>query len=86
MTKTFQYFALIGLFSVLLASGITVNTLALTDQAADIAKLKANPFAKTIIETENLIATIQPFYTTYGDPADYLTAPGGALDGTGLLV
>ncbi len=29
---------------------------------------------------------IRPLYTTYGDPADYLTSPGGSLDGAGLLI
>ena len=86
MTKTFQYFALVGLFSILLASGITISSSALPDHVPDIAKVKANPFAQTIIQTENLSAVFQPFYTTYGDPADYLTSPGGSLDGAGLLI
>ena len=86
MTKTIQYFTLVGLFSILLVSGITVSSSALPDHVPDIAKVKANPFAQTIIQTENLSAVFQPFYTTYGDPANYLTGPGGSLDGAGLLI
>lgn len=86
MTKTFQYFALVGLFSVLLSSGITVNSLALPDHVPDIAKVKVGQFTQTIIQTDDLRAVIQPLYTTYGDPVDYLTSPGGSLDGTGLLI
>ena len=86
MTKTFQYFALVGLFSILLASGITINSSALPDHVPDIAKVKVGQFTQTIIETDNLRAVIQPLYTTYGDPANYLTSPGGALDGAGLLL
>ncbi|MCV0401814.1 MAG: S1 family peptidase [Nitrosopumilus sp.] len=86
MTKQFQYFALVGLFSILLASGITVNSSALPDHVPDIAKVKVGQFTQTIIQTDSFRAVIQPLYTTYGDPADYLTSPGGALDGTGLLI
>jgi len=86
MTRTFQYFALVGLFSILLASGITVNSSALPDHVPDIAKVKVGQFTQTIIQTDNLRAVFQPLYTTYGDPADYLTNPGGSLDGTGLLI
>lgn len=86
MTKAFQYFALVGLFSILLASGITVNSSALPDHVPDIAKVQVGSFTQTIIQTDNLQAIIQPLYTTYGDPADYLTSPGGALDGAGLLI
>ena len=75
-----------GLFSILLASGITVNSSALPDHVPDIAKVKVGQFTQTIIQTDNLRAVIQPLYTTYGDPANYLTSPGGALDGTGLLI
>ena len=86
MTRSFQYFALVGLFSILLTSGITVNSSALPEHVPDIAKVKVGQFTKTIIQTDALRAVVQPLYTTYGDPADYLTAPGGFFDGTGLLV
>ncbi len=86
MTKTFQYFALVGLFSILLASGITVNSSALPDHVPDIAKVKVGQFTQTIIQTDNLRAVFQPLYTTFGDPANYLTSSGGALDGAGLLI
>jgi secreted trypsin-like serine protease len=85
VAKTFHYFALVGLFSILLASGITVNSSALPDHVPDIAKAKVGQFTQTIIQTDNYRAVIQPLYTTYGDPADYLTDPGGALDGAGIL-
>lgn len=85
MTKTFQYFALVGLFSILLVSGITVNSSALPDHVPDIAKVKVGQFTQTIIQTDDLRAVFQPLYTTYGDPANYLTSPGGSLDGAGLL-
>ena len=71
MAKTFQYFALVGLFSILLVSGITVNSSALPDHVPDIAKVKVGQFTQTIIQTDNLRAVVQPLYTTYGDPADY---------------
>jgi len=81
-----QYSVIIGLFSILLSSGISAGVSALPDHVPDIAKAKAGPFAQIIIETENLRAVVQPLYTTYGDPADYLTSPGGTLDGAGLLI
>ncbi|MHA7648055.1 trypsin-like serine protease [Nitrosopumilus sp. S4] len=86
MIKAFQYFALVGLFSILLTSGITVNSSALPDHVPDIAKVKVGQFTQTIIQTDNLRAVVQPLYTTYGDPANYLTNPGGPLDGAGLLI
>lgn len=69
-----------------LVSIISTSAFALPDHVPDIAKAKANPFAQTIIETDNLRAVVQPLYTTYGDPANYLTSPGGSLDGAGLLI
>lgn len=81
-----QYSVIIGLFSILLSSGISAGVSALPEHVPDIAKVKAKPFAQTIIETENLRAVVQPLYTTYGDPANYLTSSGGSLDGAGLLI
>ncbi len=69
-----------------LVSIITTSAFAIPDHVPDIAKVKANPFAQTIIETDNLRAVVQPLYTTYGDPANYLTGSGGSLDGAGLLI
>ncbi len=69
-----------------LISIITTSAFAVPDHVPDIAKVKANPFAQTIIETDNLRAVFQPLYTTYGIPSDYLTNPGGSLDGAGLLI
>jgi len=86
VARVLQYSIIIGLFSILLTSGISTGVSALPDHVPDIAKIKANPFAQTIIQTDNLRAVVQPLYTTYADPADYLTAPGGALDGAGLLI
>lgn len=86
MTNALQYSLVIGLFSILLTSGIAIGVSALPDHVPDIAKVKANQFAQTIIETDNLRAVFQPLYTTYGDPATYLTSPGGPLDGAGLLI
>ena len=65
---------------------MTVNSSALPEHVPDIAKVKVGHFTQTIIQTDNLRAVVQPLYTTYGDPADYLTSPGGALDGAGLLI
>lgn len=69
-----------------LISIIGTSAFAVPDHVPDIAKVKANPFKQTIIETENLRAVAQPHYTTYGNPSDYFTGSGGSLDGAGLLI
>lgn len=86
MNKPFQYFTLVGLFSILLTSGFTVNSSALPDHVPDIAKVKVGQFTQTIIQTENLRAIAQPLYTTFSDPTNYLTGSGGSLDGVGMLI
>ena len=86
MTHILQYSIIIGLFSILLTSGFSAGVSALPDHVPDIAKIKSKPFAQTIIQTDNLRAVFQPLYTTYGFPSDYLTVPGGQLDGAGLLI
>jgi len=86
MGHILQYSIIIGLFSILLSSGISAGVSALPDHVPNIAKAKAGPFAQIIIQTDTLRAVVQPLYTTYGDPDDYLTASGGSLDGAGLLI
>lgn len=86
VVKALQYFAVIGLFSILLASGISAGVSALPERVPDIAKVKAKPFSQIVIETENLRAVAQPLYTTFGDPTNYLTGSGGPLDGAGKLI
>ena len=86
MARVLQYSAVIGLFSILLASGISGGVSALPEHVPDVAKVKAKPFSQIVIENENLRAVAQPLYTTYGDPANYLTGSGGTLDGAGKLV
>lgn len=86
MISTLQYSVVVGLFSILLVGGISIGVSALPDHVPDIAKVQANPFAQIIIETDSLRAVFQPLYTTFGDPDDYLTNPGGPLDGAGLLI
>ena len=86
MVKSLQYFAVIGLFSILLTSGITLGVSALPEHVPDVAKVKAHPYAQVVIESENLRAVAQPLYTTFGDPTNYLTGSGGPLDGAGMLI
>ena len=86
MNNTVQYSVIIGLFSILLVSGISLGVSALPDHVPGIAKAKAGPFKQTIIETENVRAVFQPLYTVPGNPTNYETSAGGALDGAGMLI
>jgi len=74
------------LFFSTISGSLHANAVELPAHVPDIAKIKVGQFTQTIIETENLRAVVQPLYTTYGDPTDYLTNSGGALDGAGLLI
>lgn len=88
MNKTFILtgFTILILFFSTISGSLPVNAVELPDHVPDIAKIKVGQFTQTVIKTENLHAVIQPLYTTYGDPADYLTSSGGSLDGAGLLI
>lgn len=88
MNKTFILtgFTISILFFSTISDFLYANAVELPEHVPDIAKIKVGQFTQTVIETENIRAVIQPLYTTFGNPADYLTAPGGSLDGAGLLV
>lgn len=84
--RAIQYSAIIGLFSILIASGISTGVSAIPEHVPDVAQVKAKPFSKVVIVSDNLRAVAQPLYTTFGDPANYLTGSGGSLDGVGKLI
>ena len=50
MTKSFQYFALVGLFSILLTSGITTGVSALPEQVPDITRFVTSTTDSTVLD------------------------------------
>ncbi len=52
----------------------------------DLPDVSQAPFKVKVIQAGNLIAYYRPLYTTFGDPAEYVTAAGGTYDGVGDLI
>lgn len=70
MTTSFQYFALVGLFSILFTSGITVNSSALPEQAPDIARFVTSTTDSAILDV----------YESKGCSVKYVFEEMSALD------
>lgn len=51
----------------------------------DLPDVSQAPFKTQIIKHGNLVAFVKPLYTTYGDPADYVTGLG-TYDGVAKLI
>ena len=52
----------------------------------DLPDVSAAPWKVRVIVTNELRAEVRPLYTTFGNPALYLTPPGGVYDGVGDLI
>lgn len=72
----------------LLAAGLLSIPSAYSEATApeDLPDVSKAPFKVRVIEAGDLKAYFRPLYTTYGNPGDYETGPGGSLDGVGKLI
>ena len=83
MAEKLQYFAVLGLFSILIVSGISIGVSALPD---DMPEVSQAPFKTKIIKHGNLMAFVKPLYTVYGDdPSAYVTSTS-TYDGVAKLI
>jgi len=52
----------------------------------DLPDVSAAPWKVKVIVTNELRAEVRPLYTTFGNPANYVTPAGGIYDGVGDLI
>jgi len=52
----------------------------------DLPDVSAAPWKVKVIVTNELRAEVRPLYTTFGNPANYVTPAGGVYDGVGDLI
>lgn len=52
----------------------------------DLPDVSVAPWKVKVIVTNELRAEVRPLYTTFGNPADYVTLSGGLYDGVGDLI
>lgn len=71
------------------ASIILVGILTLPSFAQgpkDLPDVSQAPFKVRVVQGGGLVAFVQPWYTTFGDPSNYLTPRGNPYDGVGDLI
>jgi len=85
--KTLQNRLMFTISSIFIISILMTSPLALAEPKLpeDIPEVSKAPFKTQIIKHGNLIAYVKPLYTTYGNPVDYITAPG-TYDGVAKLI
>jgi len=85
--KTLHNRLMFTISSIFIISILMTSPLALAEPKLpeDIPEVSKAPFKTQIIKHGNLIAYVKPLYTTYGNPVDYITAPG-TYDGVAKLI